>query len=479
MYWIAVAVSIGFAVLFCLGRKEDVDGNASFLLRPFYKIAMYLYKRSCSRLPELFSAPQVEQDLKQLYPGEARECLRTAYYVKKGAISLAIMLSGTWFAAAVRYSVLSGRIVGEEGEVLRGEYREEARDIELLADYGDKELAFRLQVEPVLLTGEQREALLEEFLRELPGYILGKNGDLQNVTHDLALEERYGDYPVCVEWESDRPDIISDTGNVAVVEQAEEAVLRAHLSYGGVLRTEEITVTVGPPPLTEEELLYKEMEEMLQEAQRASLEQAEWRLPSEWRGESIGWRQAAEDNSLLLWAGAMAAAAASYLISDKDLHKQLEKRKECIHREYPEIVHKLRLFLGAGMTVRGAFRKIAGDYEERYKSGSRASPAYEEMLYACHEQYSGVSEGASYEHFGKRIGLQEYIRLSTLLMQNLKRGNSALLERLREEADKAAQEQLQRGKRLGEEAGTKLLVPMILMLAVVMAVIMIPAFSNM
>ena len=90
-----------------------------------------------------------------------------------------------------------------------------------------------------------------------------------------------------------------------------------------------------------------------------------------------------------------------------------------------------------------------------------------------------MSEGAAYEHFGKRTGQQEYIRLSTLLMQNLKRGNSALLDRLREEADKAAEEKLRRTKRLGEEAGTKLLVPMALMLAVVMVMIMVPAFLSM
>lgn len=142
-------------------------------------------------------------------------------------------------------------------------------------------------------------------------------------------------------------------------------------------------------------------------------------------------------------------------------------------------MHKLVLFVGAGMTIRGAFQKIAGDYEAKCRSGERASPAYEEVLYTCRELHSGISEGQSYEHFGRRTGLQEYIRLSTLLAQNLKRGNSTLLERLREEAEKSAEERLQQSKRLGEEAGTKLLVPMVLMLAVVMAMIMVPAFSSM
>ncbi|MDE7046257.1 MAG: hypothetical protein K2O97_14890, partial [Acetatifactor sp.] len=92
---------------------------------------------------------------------------------------------------------------------------------------------------------------------------------------------------------------------------------------------------------------------------------------------------------------------------------------------------------------------------------------------------SGVSEASAYEHFGKRTCLQEYVRLSTLLTQNLKKGNSALLERLRAEADRAGEERLQNCKRLGEEAGTKLLVPMVLMLLVVMVMIMIPACSSM
>ena len=101
--------------------------------------------------------------------------------------------------------------------------------------------------------------------------------------------------------------------------------------------------------------------------------------------------------------------------------------------------------------------KIASEHEKKYGNQTGKRPAYDEVILTCRELQSGTSEGAAYEHFGRRTGLQEYIRLSTLLMQNLKRGNSALLERLREEADKAGEERLQQSKRLGEEAGTKLL----------------------
>ena len=202
-------------------------------------------------------------------------------------------------------------------------------------------------------------------------------------------------------------------------------------------------------------------------------------LPARWQGYDISWSQKVEDNSGLLWTAALVVAVLVYLLSDRDLHQQLEKRKKLLQQEYPDLVHQLALFVGAGMTVRGAFQKIASDYGKKQSRLAQKLPAYEEILYACRELQSGVSEGAAYENFGKRCGRQEYIRLSALLMQNLKRGNSTLLERLREEADKAGEERLMQSRRLGEEAGTRLLVPMVLMLAVVMVMIMVPAFSSM
>ena len=205
----------------------------------------------------------------------------------------------------------------------------------------------------------------------------------------------------------------------------------------------------------------------------------EWALPAAVEGKEVKWEQAAENKGIILWIMALAAAGAVYFLKDRDLHERIEKRKRRMKREYPDIVHKLALYLGAGMTVRGAFQKVAKEAERGRGAKEAVGPAYEEMLHACREMQAGVSEGAAYANFGKRTGIQEYMRLSTLLMQNLKKGNSTLLERLAEEADKAGEEQLQSVRQLGEEAGTKLLLPMVMLLFVVMIMVMLPAFSSM
>lgn len=49
---------------------------------------------------------------------------------------------------------------------------------------------------------------------------------------------------------------------------------------------------------------------------------------------------------------------------------------------------------------------------------------------------------------------------------------------MRQEADNAFAERKSLAKKLGEEAGTKLLLPMMMMLCVVMVIIMIPAYFS-
>ncbi|MFR1059968.1 MAG: hypothetical protein ACLSEY_05695 [Enterocloster sp.] len=62
------------------------------------------------------------------------------------------------------------------------------------------------------------------------------------------------------------------------------------------------------------------------------------------------------------------------------------------------------------------------------------------------------------------------------LEQNRKNGSRNLRERLRLEMAEAFEERKHQARRLGEEAGTKLLVPLFLLLAVVMVMIAVPAW---
>ena len=65
--------------------------------------------------------------------------------------------------------------------------------------------------------------------------------------------------------------------------------------------------------------------------------------------------------------------------------------------------------------------------------------------------------------------------LATLLIQNLQKGSRQMGEMLEKESVEAWDDRKRKAKVLGEAATTKLLLPMVLMLGVVMAIIMLPA----
>ena len=146
--------------------------------------------------------------------------------------------------------------------------------------------------------------------------------------------------------------------------------------------------------------------------------------------------------------------------------------------DYPEIISKFSLMLSAGMTIYMAWERIVEDYLQKKQKGGQERYAYEEMLITLREMQGGISELKAYDRFGKRCKVQSYLKFSTLIMQNLRMGSKGFLQLLNEEVESSFMERKNSAKKMGEEAGTKLLFPMLMMLIVVLIIIMAPAFMN-
>ena len=96
------------------------------------------------------------------------------------------------------------------------------------------------------------------------------------------------------------------------------------------------------------------------------------------------------------------------------------------------------------------------------------------MVTASNRIAMGVSESDAYAAFGRACRTHAYIKLGNLMSQNVRKGGEYFMQMLREEVGEAF---AQRRKR-GEEAGTKLLLPMIMMLGIVLIIIVVPAFMS-
>lgn len=92
------------------------------------------------------------------------------------------------------------------------------------------------------------------------------------------------------------------------------------------------------------------------------------------------------------------------------------------------------------------------------------------------ELKNGRTECECYEAFGRRCESPVYRKFGMLLSQNLRKGTRGLTNLLQREAQEAFEERKNMAKKLGEEAGTKLMIPLFLMLAVVFVIVTVPAF---
>lgn len=224
--------------------------------------------------------------------------------------------------------------------------------------------------------------------------------------------------------------------------------------------------------LSEEQQREKELQDMIVQYNQKKNDPRYYYLPEEWNGKHLEWEQPKDTTGNLI--SALGLVAAAVVIAKRREEESVQiKRREQMLMDYPGLVMKFTLLVQAGLTARKAFQKIAMDYGKREEGNKRA--AYEEIRTACYEMDSGVSEAEAYRRFGERCGQVKYKTLSTLLIQNLQKGSRYLSDLLEKESVEAWEERKRKARVLGEAAATKLLLPMVLMLLVVMAVIMLPA----
>ena len=447
-----------------------------FLYRAAEKIWEHFIKKDRSGT---WYSRRVKENLERLYPFAKGERER-AYYIQKIRFSLLLCLAGFLLAAA---SGMSARLHDpvKENKISRQDYGGSTESLSVEAwTEGKRRYTFDIDVRARKYDKEQLKKLYESAQAKLGPAILGENESLEHVETDLTLVNRLPGYPFEIAWESGNYSLIDETGKLqgaVVPESGQQAALTAVFTCEDFRAEYLFYIEIYPEMLTEKALKRQKLYESLKRAEEESREEESVLLPAESDGEVLLWRS----GQGAAWpAGVLAtfcAAVAVYFLKDEDLKRVIKKREETMLLTYPEMVSKLSVYLGAGMTLKAAWEKICADYE-RGKEEKGRNAVYEEMNIACQEMKSGVPELRAYGQFGKRCGLQIYSKFSTLLTQNLKKGSTKLGPLLKEESRSAFAERKNAARKAGEEAGTKLLLPMMMMLCVVMLMILLPAFMT-
>ena len=440
----------------------------------FGKVSEFIYEKS-RKIPGVKPDEGLVRSLVYLNPaGEIKEEYRK-FETGRIGMSLLILLAGMILSVFLKLSAVSEKAVGD-GIFEREEWNGNRQSVSLIGYMDSETVEVDMNIYTRTLSEEETEKYIADFTKNADKLIGGENPDLLHVRSDLVLKEKYDGYTFKIVWRSSDPyRVASYNGKVDLTTGEGDVTLTAYCSLGDYEAAIPIQIHVVLPDTDPAKRYEEELINYLIESEESGREEKEWILPDEFSGKKITWEYRVEDNSMLLFAVFVAVSLIIYFASGKDLSSKADKKKEKMRRSYPKILRQLALYVGAGMTVKGAFTKIAEDS----RGMTEDDPIYEEMRFACREMNQGLGEANAYERFGNRTGLGEYIKLAGLLSQNLKRGNTGFVIRLRSEADNAMRERVLEARKAGEEAQTKMLIPMMMMLAVVMVMIMIPAMTGM
>jgi hypothetical protein len=383
-------------------------------------------------------------------------------------------------AAYVEYT---DRELGNSGEITRNAYGEGSKEVELIldADSVAEDYSYTLTVEEIHVTESNARTLFEEAEQEINDTFLNDGQTMDHVSGQVHMEESYVEGKVSAEWILENYTYIDYDGNALEEKIPEEGKLlsaEVELTCGKYTENYQFSFVLYPRELTGVEQLVDQIDSYFDE-QQSEEGATVLKLPESVNGITLGWSEASEHLTLkiLLLEGLILVLLPLGMRSRAKENEK--KRREALMLDYPEMVSKFNVLIGAGMTIKQAWHIISAQYiDKREKSSVRESIAFEEMARTDREIQDGESERIAYQGFGERIGISSYRRLVRLLISNLQKGNRGLCEQLEQEAESAFGERRMLAKRLGEEAGTKLLFPMILMLGIVMVIVIVPAMTG-
>ncbi|MCD7745383.1 MAG: type II secretion system F family protein [Lachnospiraceae bacterium] len=413
----------------------------------------------------------------------------TDFYVRKVASVLAVLVIGAMLTILCLLVYGPNRGQTTLDSLLRPGYGEGDRTEELTVQIEDDDEAQTLEVtiQERKYTDEEKQQFLDRALEELDELLLGENESPDAVRTSLVFPESLQDGAVQVDWMKSPYGIIGQDGSIVLADNEEGTLveIQATLECDGLEAMYRVSVMVYPPNMTEEEQLLAAIREEVIRADEESSYESELVLPTLAAGKELLWLDESDNPSFYVLALTLVLTVCVYLRMDNQVHEKAEERKKQLLLDYPDLMWKMTMLLGAGMSLRGVFSRISEEYElEKNKEAAKGKRAgriryvYEEVTCTCREMQSGIGEAQAYERFGKRCQLPEYIRIGSVLSQNLRKGAKGLTELLESEAETSLIDRRNHARKIGEQAGTRLLLPMILMLGIVLAILMVPAFLS-
>lgn len=361
-----------------------------------------------------------------------------------------------------------------KGYVMRNAYGQGDKNESLTLVTDGKKVPVTLHLKEQAISKKKARELLKEEKAKLAEKVLGKQ-KASHVSRDLKLPDSLLNGLIEVHWMSDHPEYVDWDGSIEkdIPRTGVQVNLTATLLLNNESTSFELPLTVFPNAGGG---IAEKAKEEVENTNKSTVRKV--MLPTELNGRPVRWQSENSGNAVRVFALGIAAAL---LLWYSDVHKEeqaREMRRKNLASDYPSMMSQLVLFLGAGLSMRSAFERFERSGRIQTEKDKERHPGYAEAARCAQEMQHGITEKEAYERFGKRTELPEYRAAASLFIQNQQKGGREILRLLNENAKEAQIKRRSEAKVMGEAAGTKLLVPMVGLLVLVVAILMIPAMMN-
>lgn len=482
MIWITgtgtILIFIYMAATCQWGKKYFTD--SFFLLRWMKSSGYHFYLNVvCKICPSVNSSESKSyKRMQQIYvkkdiSREWKEYQGQRYALVLGSMLMLCIIASLGSAVDGKTEVLSDYVLK------RPQYGDGAKDYSLKAKAEDgSQEDIHLTLEAQVYSSEEIQEQFEAYYAVLKNKVKAKNSSLQEIRAKLDFEPDPEWGAIDITWRPSDYDLISENGDV-LLEQAQvgknDISLYLSMSHAQYSRTFEIPVTIVKYSSDSSGTL----QSYLRNEQENSMEDSSFELPEVFNGKKVQYILDKDSNAAAGICLLIAGAAFLFLYRQYSMVKeQCLRRERQMKADYPEIISKLLVLIRAGMPVRSAWIRIVEDYQiQKLKTGN-VHYALEEMSVAIRDMNTGISEGQAYLEFGKRCELHLYLKLGSLLEQNLKKGSYGIADLLESERIQALEERRRQVRAEGEVTGARLMMPMMVLFALVLMIIMVPSLMT-
>lgn len=438
-----------------------------------------------------FRGERTISDIKKTEPSGDAIASGTEFVMHKLTVFLFVVCAGSFLAFIYELKELSSNELIDGSFIMRNGYGEEAKKVRLkVRDASDGEAdVIDITVSEKRYTNEELDNMAAEAEDIIYDTVLKENDSLDRVCTDMFFPSAMEGYPFKFSWRTDDPLLLNNKGTIdkerlkrlSGDRDINEGVLtgiHVRLIYEDYLSEMDFYARIFPEDADNELEFGEYLKQIIKEEDEATRTEERLNLPDSAGNAAVSYEEIHDNRAVILLGMTLILAAGMYYREDKELDNRVRDRDKQLIADYPGMVNKFVLFYSVGLTTRGIWSKLCRDYRRKLNEGEEKRYLYEEMLICEGWMNDGLGELNAYEGFAARCGLHKYRQFISLVAQAIGKGRADLLPLLEREAGEAFAERKNRARELGEEAGTKLLFPMLMMLLVVLIIVMVPAFIS-